>query len=464
MTKAAKKALKSVGVPAVRWSDAYRQYFTRVGYRESSSGKRQRAFFYLGKDEKAAVAKAAALKSEWRDLRRKGGSLATWPTKATAPKAIAPSRPMERLSPQEIDAAIEQYHAEQTADAIEQGPIETYSRDGATGRVERVGRDAAPEQTPTLRLEQVRELYDAYRKAKVGIGGGQGLKQSTYSNDSRNLKLAFGFIDGKSLVNHMSYAEIEKWKDAVFARADRKDGITRRTAVNYMRAVKGMLDWAHTRPEIPYRHPEDFGRLFRFKGFTPVKVAAYSKDVMTKLLAKATDRERLYVYLALNCGHTQVDIGMLMQSEIQVRDGKRVIVRRRDKTSHQNDFESLHVLWDETWRLLQTQAAGPNQWGRALLNEVGKPLYRFDGKGKYNGVNHAYYDLLHRAEVELPFKQFRKMGATAIQRIGGDEARRLYEAGTIDSGDKVYVIDAWEKLTPHLTAWADELRRDGVLF
>ena len=42
--------------------------------------------------------------------------------------------------------------------------------------------------------------------------------------------------------------------------------------------------------------------------------------------------------------------------------------------------------------------------------------------------------------------------------------RRLYKAGTIDDGDKVYVLETWDKLTPHLLAWGDELRLDSVLY
>jgi hypothetical protein len=103
----------------------------------------------------------------------------------------------------------------------------------------------------------------------------------------------------------------------------------------------------------------------------------------------------------------------------------------------------------------------------ALLNESGNPLYRHDENGKYNGVGHAYTRLLKKAKKQrialLPFKQLRKLGTSAMERLGGQQARRLYKAGTIDSGDKVYVREAWEKLTPHLLAWAAELRFDGVL-
>jgi hypothetical protein len=54
------------------------------------------------------------------------------------------------------------------------------------------------------------------------------------------------------------------------------------------------------------------------------------------------------VYLALNCGMYQSDIGHLLQSKIVERDGETFIIRGREKTSHQNDFKAMHCLWPET--------------------------------------------------------------------------------------------------------------------
>ena len=114
----------------------------------------------------------------------------------------------------------------------------------------------------------------------------------------------------------------------------------------------------------------------RFRNADPVNIAAYDKDQLTKLLATATDRQRLYVYLALNCGYYQADIGCLRLDEIAEYNGKPAIIRKRSKTSHQNDFEALHTLWPETYELLQREKAKPNAEGLALLSERGTPLYR----------------------------------------------------------------------------------------
>lgn len=434
MTKAAKRAIKSVGVPTIALH-ASGQYYARIGYNRTADGNRQRRFWYLGRDEPEAVQQAAAIKVQWKALKRAQGSGAVW-------NDATDETP-------EMREAVTHFHEEMRIDALE--------------------RDV-DEQVPRLRLEQVRAMYDEYREAKIGVGGEQGLKRSTFTDASRNLRLALGYVDAKSLINSLGHAEIETWKDAIFRRVNGKaDGITRRTAVNYCRAIKGMLDWSHRRADVPYRHPEDVADLFSFSKFTTVNVAAYDAKQLKGILKLATDRERLYVYLGLNCGYYPSDIGNIQADEIiATEDGRHAIVRRRDKTSHQNEFEGMHVLWDETYNLLAREMAQRNIYGLALLNEVGKPLYRHDEDGKYNGIGHAHGRLLAKATKQgvapLSFKQLRKIGTSAMERLGGQQARRLYKAGTIDSGDKVYIREAWENLTPHLSAWGEQLRADGVLY
>jgi hypothetical protein len=438
MTKQVKRALKSVGVPSIRLHSSG-QYFTRIGYRESRSGKRQRACFYLGRDESAAALKGAALKSEWKGIRRKGGRLAVWPLG----KAIAPSPSMAKLTPQAISSAVEQYHAEARAEALDLGE---------------------QEQQPRQRIAQVRELYLDYRKAKLGIGSGQGINNKSYTNECRNLKGALAAVDQTALIDSLDYAGIERLRDSIYRRVDSgANPISKRTANNYWTEAARMLQWADRQGNINYQHPRNVADLFKRKirNPDPINIAEYDAELLKQLLAQATDRQRLYIYLGLNCGHNQVDIGTLRAEAIADFKGKPSIIRKRSKTKHQNDFEALHTLWPETAALLQQEMAARNPQGLALLSERNTPLYR--QTPHCDIISDTYLGLQQRAEVDLPFKQLRKIGATEIQRIGGDEARRLYKAGTIDSGDKVYVRHSWDKLTPHLEAWGEQLRRDGVL-
>ena len=468
MDETALATLKNVGIPTIRMH-ARGQYFARIGYRRSANGTRQRAFFYLGRDENAAVAKAAAIKHVWREIKKKRGKNAIWPVG----KALATDFGLAHLSPQEIDAAVERHHAEMTEDALEQGKVTVFSRDRETGQMERMDAepgDTVANQMSRLRVEQVCAMYLDYRKGKIDIGGGQGINEKSYTNEYRNLKAGLVSVDPRTLIDTLQYAEIERLRDDIFRRVgDAKNSISKRTANNYWTEIQRMLNWAHRQANINYRHPEDIHDLFkkRFRNPNPVKIAEYDADQLKALLGNATDRQRLYIYLALNCGHYQIDIGTLRRNEIVAQEGYTAIVRKRSKTAQQNDFEAMHVLWPETAAVLRREMAKSARFADgngdlALLSSRGRPLYR--KAPRCDIIGDSYLALRHRAGVELPFKQFRKLGATAMQRLGGDETRRLYKAGTIDDGDKVYVREAWGKLTPHLMAWGDELRRDGVLF
>lgn len=468
VTTVVKIALKNAGIPAIRLHTRG-QYYARIGYRRSASGIRQRAFFYLGRDEKSAVAKAAALKYAWRELKRKHGSGAVW-----SDRCINQADPcLAHLSPIDAALSVEQHHSEMTIDALEQGSVTVVGRDANTGRTTQMSpepSDNVSEQMPKLRVEQVREMYCDYRRGKLGIGGGQGINEKTFNGECRNLKGGLGSLNFRTLINSLTYAEIEKLRDDIFRRVSTAaNGISKRTANNYWLEIQRMLNWAHRQSNVGYRHPEDVTDLFkrRFRNPNPVKIEVYDAEKLKKLLKPATDRQRLYIYLALNCGHYQIDIGLLRRDEVVEYEGQTAIMRRRSKTAQQNDFEALHVLWPETAALLKREMVRSANVSigtatLALLSNRGTSLYR--RSPKCDIISDVHLALQHGAEVKLPFKQFRKIGATAMQRLGGDETRRLYKAGTIEDGDKVYVREAWEKLTPHLMAWGDELRRDGILF
>lgn len=464
----AQVALKNFGIPTVR-KHARGQFYIRIGYRRSAGGIRQRAFFYLGKNENAAVIKAAAIKHIWKELKKSQGSNAVWPTENKLSLAAC----FPAISPSQLPAAVEKFHQEASRDALDQGNITVAGRDRQSGQITEVDVDPseiAENKMPRLRVEQVAEMYLEYRKGKLGIGGGQGINDKTYRNESRNLKSGLASLNPRTLIETLQYAEIERLRDDIFRRVGvDKNAITKRTANNYWNEVQRMLNWAHRQASVNYRHPEDVEDLFkqRFRNPNPVRIAEYDPAKLKKLVSSAEDRQRLYVYLALNCGYYQIDIGSLRRHEVVEKNGGTMIIRKRSKTAQQNDFEATHVLWSETAALLKREMAksarfANNHDGLALLSNRGTSLYR--KSPQCDLVGDSYLTLQHDAGIDLSFKQLRKIGATAMQRLGGDETRRLYKAGTIDDGDKVYVRETWAKLTPHLIAWGDELRLDGILF
>ena len=44
-----------------------------------------------------------------------------------------------------------------------------------------------------------------------------------------------------------------------------------------------------------------------------------------------------------------------------------------------------------------------------------------------------------RAKENLPFKQFRKLSATAMNDLGDETCQKLYRAANFDGADKFYV-------------------------
>ena len=110
---------------------------------------------------------------------------------------------------------------------------------------------------------------------------------------------------------------------------------------------------------------------------------------------------RIYPQLALNCGYYQIDLATLRHGhfvtprdgiEEQIEDvrtfrGDVLIKRRRQKTLHQNDFETLCYVWLENVELLRRYAAPrQNPYGLVLLNENGLPLQR----NKTNNITNRF--------------------------------------------------------------------------
>lgn len=65
--------------------------------------------------------------------------------------------------------------------------------------------------------------------------------------------------------------------------------------------------------------------------------------------------------------------------------------------------------------------------------------------------------------LSFQFKQFRKLGATAMDRLGGETAQRLYRAAVLEDSDKFYVRGDFTTLTTALKKWRKTLKADKVL-
>lgn len=125
-----------------------------------------------------------------------------------------------------------------------------------------------------------------------------------------------------------------------------------------------------------------------------------------------SDRCRLYVLLALNCGMYQSDIADLQQHQVNWSNG--TITRQRSKRAGKADAQTVtYPLWPETMRLLKQERSADGE--QVLLTERHKPLVSYTEQGRqYDVVQAAFSRVMKRAQVRMPFSVLRKTSAQLL--------------------------------------------------
>ncbi len=445
-------------LPAILWHLRARQWYTRIGYHLTTDGQRIRSYQYHGDNQAEAILRAAKLQNEWQEIvseykERKGRlkdelldlvddgepyPLPVWPTVA---QKFAWSANAEELE--------------------ERGLIITTSEPKED---ERKGR--------RMTLEQAKDAFLSYKRQKIGLPDEQGIKDNSFNCISDALKAVFNgvgadgepLIDTTNMLDDLTCTKLESLKDG-WMRKVANGKIAKRTAVDYLRTFRQLLNWCHENPAMSYRHPQGIERIFRFRKFNPRRIAQYDPVLLKQLLASASERVRLYILMALNLGYYQCDIATLQHEHLVPVDGELYITRKRERTSHQNDFETTAYVWPEVAALLQKHAAPrDNPYGHVLLNEDGRPLrVTKAGKAKICNISTAMNRLRKKLKVKFAFKQFRKIGASYFENNFGTHVQRLYRAATPGGTDAAYVADDFRKLTVALKRWREVLKADGVI-
>ncbi len=194
---------------------------------------------------------------------------------------------------------------------------------------------------------------------------------------------------------------------------------SRTTASDRLTTVKSFVRWLWQIEAIPTLPRIMDGRSAALNiGSSHAEIVVFTKDEISTLLQKASDRTRLYILLMLNCGMTQKDIADLQHSEVDWTAGR--ITRKRSKTrKHENVPEVCYVLWPETLRLLK-QERSQKAAGNVLLNENGGPIWwnevTADGEYKKNdNVKNAFDRLRRKTKIQKPLKSLKKTSATLIR-------------------------------------------------
>jgi hypothetical protein len=432
--------------PAVFWRKTANQYMTYIGFRLATKGKRRgkrvRAMHYLGRDEREALLNALLLDRRWdkivaeekvrissleaQTLRGhsffEGSNLPVWPT-----------------------AELQERRAQSLEDL----------NSGSQVIVAEAGEEDRPVQVMTLAA--LRQRFLNAQKTRIGLTGRRGLKEGTYRELVKATKTALKAIDVSTNALSLTRDHCRQISD-YWSSKDRE--ICERTAGNYCKAFLRMITWADSEEIGGFVMPKIKG-LFVFSNGRG-KNLPFEQMKMRALFLAATLRCRLYLLLGLNTGYTQVDIANLKRSEIIEINGDTFIVRRRDKTSHQNDFVTMHYLWPETAALLKQQMAPNNPDDLALLNVNGQPLLR-------NGIDNIKDSVIEVRDTanfpEFTFKQLRKYGASAMHRLtSNQDIARQYAGHRISGVLSRYVRDDFfDPLTAALKVWGEELRGQGIL-
>jgi hypothetical protein len=448
-------------------------YRCKVGFYMTGTGKRERREFRLGDDYLIAHKKALTLGEKWLQEELRHEKL------VIEFKATFPADPLPQLvwtGTPETDAAA---HDEYLATPPEELPGDDINTVNVS--------------MPGLSLAQAsRDLLDRLRaKAKRDAKS-----FGTFRWYERELRLgvATPAINPIMGVNGITIAHVEKFCDywcdlSARAAETKKKSFRWRTAWNridafgfLLRDLKGRLA-GFVYPERADAVMEEAkatvaGPLTAIHTYAPVKL----KEIFTK----GDGRLRLVVYLALNLGAYQSDIGQQLRrrhtfehggmveldDEMYMQWHRHKLKRRQRALMRKNEEERpvllTHYLWPETLKLLYQFAAPEdtpyNLW---LLNQRHQPLWRHEEHHKrpVDAIGTAYNRAKRRAGVRLPFDQIRKFGGTAAEAMSTREVQEMYRGERRQGSSRVYVLqDFTGNLTPFLKAWGERLRADGVLY
>ncbi|MBM3995580.1 MAG: hypothetical protein FJ303_15720 [Planctomycetes bacterium] len=439
------------------WSDPAQQHYREIG--KKPNGKSVR--FYLGEDEKLAVANVTRLeglwegvKTRWRDLdteKLNDSEFPCWDDETMAmAKAIAKGEWSVTLQPPDDGVTeVATWHASfgiyfpmirvvvEDRTLIEEGN----QRMAEVGRrmveeeeeihrneMREIKKIVAPFGGKVATNETLHDAFDAYKKwierTYVDIGGRttqtgkkQGERAARIKRYAKDMPLSdFGVDEIESIIE---FWRTRPRKPATHKRPSEPYSFT--LCKHTIRLFKHFVHWLHKEKTFPWKRPVDL-ELDRIKIVPDTevkyKVDTYSKDELGILWQHASYFERQMLLLALNCGFSISEIGSLNWSEIEGG----YIKGLRPKTKVYGEFK----LWDMTRQALGT----PKKKGPVFVTEGGKTLIeRTKGNNVSAKIPAAWYRLLNRVQKNHP--DFKRLGFHHLRKTAGDFIRKLSEGETM---------------------------------
>ena len=345
-----------------------------------------------------------------------------------------------------------------------------------------------------LTIRQAADAYLEYKRQKIGLvipglRKGGGLKPQTYNGLERELEYSLKHLDTSLDLNELTHERLEQFRDDCYRAA-----ASPRTAFNFAKAVKSMLDWAHRNNKIDYRTPDAIDDIFALARPETTKKLTYDAATILKLKAIKQSAEAIrkrkgeevwmFALLALNTGAYQVDIGHWTFDDLKFTDdGKPYLWWQRQKSSHQNHtLYSRHDLWPETWRgcrkCLAPKTSRKNPTWRLFLTKRNEEMYRTGvGEPRVDSIGQRYHRAALKAiagkdekgndvlRVDLPFMQLRKVALNAIKKAAGgsDDVVRKFAGQKVPGVLRAYLNDEFDDVSAALVRWRERLLEDGVL-
>ena len=477
-------------LPSVCYIERAKQWSCKIGYNMTASG-RQRAFQYVKENHNKvgqhnAGSRALELRDQWERVETEWDTVhrprmekiapemdwskPVWPTSKFILELVQKFNEKSGTALKEVESEMLGDDKADLARVAERNPKLIVKAVDPFGQLRK---------TSSLTIEQARDNWVADMQGKVGLAGGHGLKSNTFNNYRDAVKIALSPLDITKSIDTLSKSNLEglvkHWMKLPIAKNKHGEEkqIKVRTAVGYCKRVRMFLLWLADQEGVDFQMPKGCDRLFRFSGFNKSAVPDYQTALpkIKRLLANATDRTRLYMLLAMNIGGYQVDIGAIKHEELVQRNGEWYIWRQREKTSAEDSgYQVLHWLMPETVALLMRYAApATNPHGRLLLNDEGQPLWQAaEDKARKDAITLAFKRVITKfrnadkkagseEKFQFVFKQFRKIGATAIKRIAGADVSRMYLGQVVPGVLRMYAQDDFAVVTESLKTWHKEL-------
>jgi len=262
------------------------------------------------------------------------------------------------------------------------------------------------------------DLFAEYLRQRESEVQSNALSVKQYAQDKAKLNDFEGFAKhyGRAMLSEIDGPFLQSYRVAqqrLTTVPNPADRISQETARKRLQTILKVWRWAY-KQEYLDALPRVLDREYAKVKIDRPKPRFWEPAELRQLFAKASQRTKLYIALACNCGYTQAEIATL---EWEMIDPKTREVRRERPKSGQ---PQVHKLWPLTLELLRAESKTTS--GLCLVGAKGNPLLTQEIKADGNithvdSIRLAFNRTLKKTKLDntgRSFKHIRKTSANAI--------------------------------------------------